>query len=135
MARESYAVAILLLCGLPTARADVIQLKDKASVSGRILAEKRDHVAVDVGYTVLVIPRKDVVSISKSNAVEPSPKVAPAPPAEAPVESKSGFYSAAGKRQPARNVRDLVNQLGEAVVQVRTPTGRVQGSSSTRRAS
>src|SRR5208337_2479318 len=56
---------MLVCCGLETGLADVIQLKDKASVSGTVLAEKRDQVVVDIGYTVLVIPRKEIVKISK----------------------------------------------------------------------
>ena len=50
-------------------------------------------------------------------------------PAEAKelIEPKPGFYSAPGKRAPTRNVRDLVNLIGEAVVQVRTPSGLGSG--------
>ena len=50
----------LLLGGWPAAAADVVQLKDKASVTGKILAEKRDQVFIDLGYTVLAIPRTGV---------------------------------------------------------------------------
>src|SRR5205814_1720320 len=51
------------------------------------------------------------------------------PPVEskAVAESKPGFYSAPAKPLPQRTVRDLVNQLGEAVVQVRTPGGLGSG--------
>ena len=37
------------------------------------------------------------------------------------------FYSASGKAAPTRTVRDLVNIIGEAVVQVRTPSGLGSG--------
>jgi len=40
---------------------------------------------------------------------------------------KAGFYSANNKVMPDKTVRDLVNQLGEAVVQVRTPGGLGSG--------
>ena len=127
MVRKLIAWSLLLFCGLRTVLADVIQLKDKASVTGKILAEKRGEVVVDVGYTVLVIPRKDVVKISKADATGPSSKAVPEPSAEARAEAKPGLYRATGKPQPASSVRDLVNQLGEAVVQVRTPGGRGSG--------
>jgi len=123
MFRQVFALWFLLVCALQTAPGDVVQLKDKASVTGKILTEKRDQVVVDVGYTVLVIPRKDVVKISKADTAELSTKPMPAPPAE----TNSSFYHASGKPQPALSVRDLVNQLGEAVVQVRTPGGLGSG--------
>src|SRR5205814_5596171 len=40
---------------------------------------------------------------------------------------KAGFYSSPSRPGPVRNVRDLVNLLGEAVVQVRTPSGLGSG--------
>jgi serine protease Do len=43
------------------------------------------------------------------------------------AESKPGFYSANIKAAPEKTVRELVNQLGEAVVQVRTPSGLGSG--------
>jgi serine protease Do len=43
------------------------------------------------------------------------------------ADSKPGFYSAPNKALPSRTVRDLVNQIGEAVVQVRTPSGLGSG--------
>jgi serine protease Do len=128
------------VCGAHVALADTLQLKDQAAITGRILSEKRDSVAVDVGYTVLVVPRNSITKISKDDETEsavknsPAQKTAakaaekPAPAEIRPVlESKSGFYQAAVKPAPERNVRDLVNQLGEAVVQVRTPGGLGSG--------
>jgi serine protease Do len=126
-------VLAALVSGLSAALADTIQLKDKATVTGKILAEKSDSVAVDVGYTVLVIPRNSIAAISKADEAKPPAKTAPASKsarvAEAPpaIEAKSDFYHAAARPSPERNVRDLVNQLGEAVVQVRTPGGLGSG--------
>ena len=131
-------VAALIALGATVASADVVELKDAASVSGKILADKRDNVVVDVGYTVLVIPKsavtkiisgeqpapaKNSVSVKKSN----TPPVAQptAPVSSAPVSH--GIYSVGSKTGGERNVRDLVNQLGEAVVQVRTPGGLGSG--------
>ncbi len=122
------------LAGLAAAaQAETIQLKDKAAVTGKILADKRDQVAVDVGYTVLVIPKTQITRIVKDGA----PAVPqPAPPkitdeeraaAELKVDLKPGFYVAPNRPGPASNVRDLVKQIGEAVVQVRTPGGLGSG--------
>src|SRR5262249_55141307 len=85
------------------------------------------------GYTVLVIPRNQIVKISRPDAPEAPPKPGPAPKAsgdgetKAPIESRAGFYSAATRPLPQRAVRDLVKQTGEAVVHVRTPGGLGSG--------
>jgi len=126
------ASVLTLLCVLQGARGDTIQLKDKAAIVGKILAEKRDQIAVDVGYTVLVIPRNQVVKITSSNATEEKPKSArgkKTPDAEvfSSFDSRAGFYATYGKTMQIRTVRDLVNELGEAVVQVRTPSGLGSG--------
>src|SRR5579859_2951033 len=100
--------------------ADTIQLKDSASVTGKILAEKPDSVVVDVGYTVLVVPRTSIVKVSKSTDV-----MSPATTASnllANVTSSQFYYSGA-TGAPTRGMSDLVKQIGEAVVQVRTPGG------------
>jgi serine protease Do len=122
---------------VPVAGADTIQLKDNAAVVGTVLTEKHDQVAVDIGYTVLVIPRNQIVSISKTAdpGLKQSSRVKSAPdrdPTSKPeyqviLENKSGFYSGSNKTLATRTVRDLVNQLGEAVVQVRTPGGLGSG--------
>ena len=127
---------VMVLCSafICVGRADTIQLKDQASVVGTVLAVKHDQVAVDIGYTVLVIPKNQIVKISKTGQ---DPKAAPAkvtvdpepPHIEAPAfaDTKQGFYSGASKALSTRTVRDLVKQLGEAVVQVRTPGGLGSG--------
>jgi serine protease Do len=137
MVKDCVFVAALAGCALflQPVLADTIQLKDKAAVVGTVLAEKHDQVAVDIGYTVLVIPRNQISKISKTDsAVNATKSVAkPAPEPETKPENptftdlKPGFYSGSNKPLPARTVRDLVNQLGEAVVQVRTPGGLGSG--------
>jgi serine protease Do len=121
-------------CGLASAPADTIQLKDKAAITGKILVEKHDQVAVDVGYTVLLVPRNQISKISKTDIADPAvksgvtsktvPQTETSPVAESP---RPDFYSASGKAAPTRTVRDLVNIIGEAVVQVRTPSGLGSG--------
>ncbi len=127
------AVLLLALVGLGAVagRADTIQLKDKASVIGKILVEKRDQLVVDIGYTVLSIPRDQVVKIYKGENYPSAGKVgASGKTGErlAPVfDAQTGFYAALDRQMPERSVRDLVTQFGEAVVQVRTPGGLGSG--------
>jgi len=129
----------MLAAGLSCAvSADTLRLKDKAAISGRILEEKRDQIFIDVGYTVLAVPRNQVVHIDLGN--EPASDKNPLPEAPAPTSAPSSaasalaampptdaFYSVATSSLPERPVRDLVRQLGAAVVQVRTPGGLGSG--------
>ena len=124
-------------CAWQEAVADTVQLKDKAAITGRVLAEKSDLVAVDVGYTVLVIPRNQIVKISRTDAPETPVKASAARKAGGEVagkaeypalaDARTAFYSVSNKPLPLRTVRELVNELGEAVVQVRTPGGLGSG--------
>jgi serine protease Do len=99
--------------------ADTIRLKD-ATITGKILAEKSDALVVDLGFTVLVVPRNFITAVTKSAAA--------AGPVPAAVPAVTGqFYSAATKVSAARDVSSLVKQIGEAVVQVRTPGGLGSG--------
>jgi serine protease Do len=127
---KKFVLALGLACfSISAVWGDTIQLKDKAAIMGTILAEKRDQVVVDLGFTVLSVPRSQIARIIKGEAAI-SKAAIPAKPAEeekVSVESKPGFYAALAKPGPASNVRDLVKQIGEAVVQVRTPGGLGSG--------
>src|ERR1035441_4301585 len=98
MLRPCLFLSALVACGLPSALADTIQLKDKAAITGKVLTEKPDQIVVDVGYTVLVIPRNQVVKILKSDAIAPAAKAprgqktAIASGLVEPAEPKFGFY-------------------------------------------
>jgi serine protease Do len=131
MVSKHFALLAATLCVLPVALGDTIQLKGKDAIVGQVLAEKRDQVVVDIGYTVLVVPRNQVVKITKSEAperaVKPAAPKAAAEVQDRPLEAKPGFYSAPRVASPARSVRELVNTIGEAVVQVRTPSGLGSG--------
>ena len=122
--KKQFALPALLLCGLQSVSADTIQLKGNDAVTGKILAEKSDAVIVDVGYTVLIVPRNVITKISKV-----AEAVSPATAASNLLVSVNApqFYSADARPAPARDVQDLVKQIGEAVVQVRTPEGLGSG--------
>jgi serine protease Do len=125
--KKHFVLPALLACGLQSAPADVIQLKDQAAVTGKILAEKPDAVVMDVGYTVLVVPRTVIANISRAGAAT----AAPAPAAASnPIVSLSPlpqFYYSDNRPVVARDVQVLVKQIGEAVVQIRTPSGLGSG--------
>lgn len=126
------------MANLPGVGMDTLQLKDQATMSGRILAEKNDVIVLDVGYTVLTIPRSAVANIQRDEAPVPSPVTVP-PSEEAKTAHKSenqpktsapanrGIYSVSGVTDGEHSVRDLVARLGQGVVQVRTPSGLGSG--------
>lgn len=137
MVKKCLGRSIFALCALMvwSAMAETIQLKDHAAVTGTVLANKRNEVVVDIGYTVLVIPKNQVVKISKGlgsafdSAARGTPVIDADPKTDSPpvIENKAGFYSGSSRVLSPRAVRDLVKQLGEAVVQVRTPSGLGSG--------
>ncbi len=115
------------LCGLSGFAADVLHLNDNASITGKILAEKPDQIAVDVGYTVLLVPRSQIARIAASeNEKEPETHAIPKA-SSPPAEPAKVFFQTASTPPQERSVRELVNQLGESVVQVRTPGGLGSG--------
>jgi serine protease Do len=133
MQRQSFWLAVMVACIAVGSEADTIQLRDNASITGKILADRRDQVVVDVGYTVLVIPREQIIKVGKGDQVnaptEAATKAVASPTADAgeKISSKDGFYQSYSKPGKVQNVRDLVAVIGEAVVQVRTPGGLGSG--------
>lgn len=116
----------LILGSLPVLAIDVLQLKDQATISGQIVAEKKDQIAIDIGFTILVVPRNQVINMTKADDLKPANEPRPASfPGTA--ETKASLFQPANAASPERSVRDLVGVLGESVVQVRTPSGLGSG--------
>jgi len=117
--KQHFAIAALLVCGTQLNFADTLQLKDASSITGKIIAQKPDSIIMDVGYTVLVIPRNAITSILQSNETNA--------PVVAPPSVNGNFYSTDSHPFVARDISSLVKQIGEEVVQVRTPEGLGSG--------
>jgi serine protease Do len=118
--------AVALAGPLP---AETLKLKDNASLTGRILAEKPDQVVVDLGYTVITVPRDQITEVVRDGhpAADSTPASSPNSGAAAETPNVSRIYAQAHGDPPQRSVRELVNAEGEAVVQVRTPGGLGSG--------
>ena len=94
-------VILLGICLVLPGFADEVKLKGQGVITGKVLAEKETIVAVDVGYTVLVIPREQVESIARGVAdrpVKPAARlqkglyrVAVKPPLTTPKEAFRNF--------------------------------------------
>src|SRR5665213_2155643 len=124
MLKQCVGSFLLLYCA--TAPAVTIELKGKASVSGTILEEKSDEIIIDIGYTVLVIPRNQVLKLLNDNEAAAQAIVAPAPASASPsaalqvapdANAGQGFYRTDAASVQEQSVRDLVKVLGAAVVQ------------------
>ncbi|MBN37864.1 MAG: hypothetical protein CMI29_05300 [Opitutae bacterium] len=114
----NYKSLLFLLLFTPfvlTAKKVEIELQSGASVSGEVLKKTSEYWVVDLGFTVLQIPAKECAEVKevKSGKVLGAAK-------------KSDLYRT-DQRLKNRSLRDLVADLGECVVMIRTPIGLGSG--------
>jgi serine protease Do len=105
-------------------RAEVVELIGGATVHATILQTKPDQIIVDLGYTVIAIPKNQILKISESMEAK----------AEGEQQGstilstdENSLFDVQEGNVLERSVRQLVGELGEAVVQVRTPGGLGSG--------
>jgi serine protease Do len=118
------SVPLMVAIGFLNAGAEVIYLQDSNRLSGKILTEKEDKIYVDIGFTVIGVPRSDIAKIEADDAEQESMKPVVPPKFETRA---NGLYTVNHAPPEERAVRDLVRQLGESVVQVKTPGGLGSG--------
>jgi len=94
--------------------AETIHLHGGAEITGDIVLRKADTLIVDLGFRVIEIPADEVSSIVASDVGQ---MVIP--------ESVDLYESEPGRTEIS--VKQNINRCGEAVVQVRTPTGLGSG--------
>lgn len=124
MVRRLFAPVIIAI-GLLGAEADVIHLKDSNQLTGKILTEKQDKIYVDIGFTVIGVPRADIARIeSDEPGTDTKTEAVPPPKFEARAND---LYKVSYNPPREQSVRDLVLQLGESVVQIKTPGGLGSG--------
>ena len=103
---------------MPALALSTVQLKNGSSLRGDILAEKADRVVVDLGFTVVTVPRDEIEKVT----AEASGADVPA----AGGEGDDNLYRVVAN--PAvLPMKENVARVAEAVVQVRTPTGLGSG--------
>jgi serine protease Do len=108
--------AAALLTATPLLALSTVQLKNGSSLRGDILAEKADRIVVDLGFTVVTVPRDEIDRIAAET-------VAPSGAAEA----TAGDLYRVAVNPAVLPVKENVARVGEAVVQIRTPTGLGSG--------
>ena len=122
MRGKNILLGMMIMAAVSCLASDEIVLKDNAVIKGSILAEKPDQIVIDVGYTILMIPRNQVTLITRGDALPEALLIEPEL-----VQNEGALYISATRELPESSVKNLIDRLGEAVVQVRTPGGLGSG--------
>lgn len=94
---------------------DTVTLRDGRRVVAPILKETAEKLWLDLGYTVVEVPRVEVDSIDRA---EPDAAVEDA--------QKNDLFRVASNL-PERSPKELARRFGEAVIMVQTPSGLGSG--------
>ena len=124
-----------LVCGLclvPDVFGDTIVLKEGQRLTGDILAEKETLVYIDVGVTVLTIPKEKILEYEYTKTLEPQDIDADAPDvndlgaqgikSQQPADQ---LYRTADLKKTT--IEKCVKAVSEAVVKVSSPVGMGSG--------
>ena len=110
------AIILYALAASPIAAAPAtVELNQGGSVRGELLSESAEKVVVDLGFTVLTVPKDAVTRIVKEET-----KAAPAA-----IYNEDLFRTDANARTQA--VKDHVKAIGDRVVLIKTPSGLGSG--------
>jgi serine protease Do len=104
---------VLLACSQADALSR-IELSQGGAIEARIIDERADRIVVDMGFAVFTIPRDSIGSITELEAATPT------------LESMGNLYSVIDDA-PLLTVKELSEQVGDAVVTVNTPVGLGSG--------
>ena len=94
---------------------DIVTLQDGRVITAPILKETSEKLWLDLGFTVVEVPRAQVESIVRAK-----------PDTAAVSQSKDDLFRIAGN-MPERSPKELSRKFGEAVVMVSTPGGLGSG--------
>ena len=124
-------LCLVMVRGAGVVCGDTFRLVGGRVIEGELLKERSDSYVVDVGFEVLVIPKKAVeehLTGSEEPVRAEAPEGKPSAVADEPATSaqpSGGLYATA--EQVARGVRETAQKFGPAVVTVSTPRGLGSG--------
>jgi serine protease Do len=104
--------------------ADVVELKGGQKLIGDIVAEKHERLYVDIGVTVIAVPKDDVLEYSYDETSEANDLSAQQPAEANQVTARRLYYT--GNFQK-KTIEQCVTDVGEAVVKVSSPAGLGSG--------
>ncbi len=113
--RSSASIIYLLAAPLITAAPATVELNQGGSVRGELLSESAEKVVVDLGFTVLTVPRDVVTRIVKEETKA----------ALVATYNEDLFRTDGNARTQA--VKDHVKAIGDRVVLIKTPSGLGSG--------
>jgi len=119
----------VLLCCCGFSRADRIVLKAGQTITGDILADKETILIVDIGVTVLTIPKENILEYEYSRAAEPDVIDAnklPINQRESSDSPAAGQLYHTGKLKKT-TIEKCVEAVSEAVVKISSPAGMGSG--------
>ncbi|MEO0509862.1 MAG: trypsin-like peptidase domain-containing protein [Verrucomicrobiota bacterium] len=92
-----------------------IELKNGAAIRGEVVIERADSYYLDLGFEVVEVPKDLIASIRSADSAGVESSISP-----------DSLYQTSTMRDD-RSIRDWVDQLGEAVALIQTPTGLGSG--------
>ncbi len=119
---------LLLLCSWTPCRADRIVLKEGQTITGKIILEKQAQLYVDIGVTVLTIPKDKILEYEYGEKAEAeharrsdvnTPRVSPS------EDRSGGLYKTAQLKKTT--IEKCVDAVSEAVVKISSPGGTGSG--------
>lgn len=119
--------ALVLLFSCALCFADRIVLKEGQIITGKILAEKQTQLYVDIGITVLTVPKDKILEYEYGRTAEDADANDASPEAPSqPVEKVSNrLYKTANLKKTT--IEKCVDTVAEAVVKVSCPGGTGSG--------
>jgi len=98
-----------------------IDLRGGGRIVGELLSEKADALFLDLGHDVIRLPKDQILKRSAGSDT-PAPAAEPRGVAE---DTIGGFYRTGGVE--GQSVKQLVDQYGEGVISIDTPSGKGSG--------
>lgn len=117
---SSLMASAVLTVPLCAASPSTIRIKGGAEVRGTILKDGADQVAVDLGYTIVSVPRTEIVEIIAGGEDDAATLKA------ADEHQAEDIFFVASDRE-AMSVDKNVKRVSESVVQIQTPGGMGSG--------
>jgi len=116
---------VLSVCGF--CLADTVILKQGQTLTGDILAEKETVIYMDIGVTVLSIPKEDILEYKYSTTpdIEETDVNKPEEEAGKPQQPAGQFYRVGNLEKTT--IEKCVDAYSEAVVKISTPAGTGSG--------
>lgn len=122
---KTIILAVICVCLSTTlTAADVVVLKGGQKLVGDIVAERPEKLYIDIGVTVIAVPKEDVLEYNYGLENE-----ANKPPAELQGEIKTTPAESSKERLyytgnfPRKTIEQCVEDVAEAVVKVTSPAG------------